>query len=129
MTRVYLRVSAKKEETGLSFQSQLETIRSSINGDPLEVYQDVGSGRYVKKRLQLLQDMKPRDKVVVPRLDRISRSLKDLTSLVEMFCQREVTFTSINESFNLETVSGKFLVNVMGAVTLFDSEINGQRVK
>lgn len=131
MTRAYLRVSTKKQEAGLSLQAQLERIKASVNGDSLKVYQDVASGRYLKRRpqlLQLLEDVEKGDKVVVVRLDRIARSTRDLADMVMKFKERGVNFSSLSDSFNLEIPTGEFLVTILGAVAQLESQMNGQRV-
>lgn len=132
MTRAYLRVSTKKQEAGLSLQAQIQRIRAAVNGQPLKIYQDVVSGRCLKRRpqlLQLLKDMKKGDKVVVVRLDRMARSTKDLADIVMKFKERDVTFSSLTDSFDLEIPTGQFLVTILGAVAQLESQMNGQRVR
>lgn len=131
MTRAYVRVSTKKQEEGLSLQAQVQRIKAAVNGQPLKIYQDVASGRYLKRRPQLLQllvDMKKGDKVVVVRLDRIARSTKDLADMVMRFKEQGVSFSSLSDSFNLEIPTGEFLVTILGAVAQLESQMNGQRV-
>lgn len=131
MNRAYIRVSTKKQEEGLSLQAQKKRIKAAVNGKPLKIYQDVASGKAMKKRPQLeqmLNDMKKGDKVIVLRLDRIARSARDLLNIVERFRQRGVAFRSLSDSFNLEVPTGEFLMTILGAVAQLESKLNAQRV-
>lgn len=68
-------------------------------------------------------------KVMVTKLDRISRRLLDLLTLIDMFQQYDVSFVSVSESFDTETPSGRLALQVLGAVAEFERERISERVK
>lgn len=67
-------------------------------------------------------------KVMVTKLDRMSRRLLDLLTLIDMFQQHQVAFISISESFDTNTPSGRLTLQVLGAVAEFERERIRERV-
>ncbi|MFC5713669.1 recombinase family protein [Thalassorhabdus alkalitolerans] len=59
-------------------------------------------------------------KVLVTKLDRISRKLLDLLNLIDLFSEYDVSFISINESFDTNTPPGRLTLSVLGAVAEFE---------
>jgi len=61
-------------------------------------------GRWDRPELhRLLDQLRPRDVVVVWKLDRLSRSLKDLLHLMERIVQAEAGFRSLTEAIDTTT--------------------------
>ncbi|WP_108671832.1 recombinase family protein [Peribacillus acanthi] len=67
-------------------------------------------------------------KVMVTKLDRMSRKLLDLLQLIDLFQENEVSFISISESFDTNTPSGRLTLQVLGAVAEFERERIRERV-
>ncbi|MFZ3579413.1 recombinase family protein [Virgibacillus sp. DJP39] len=67
-------------------------------------------------------------KVLVTKLDRMSRYLKDLLDIIELCQGLEVSFVSIGESFDTNTSSGRLTLQVLGAVAEFERERIRERV-
>lgn len=82
----------------------------------------------LKTLLQLVQEKKVK-KVLVTKLDRISRRLLDLLTLIELFQRHDVSFVSVSESFDTETPAGRLTLQVLGAVAEFERERISERVK
>lgn len=97
-----------------------------------QIYRDVASG--VREDRQGLKEMlsflREGDIVIVYKLDRIFRSLKNMIELVEVFNQKKVLFKSITEpAFDTTTANGKFLIQIFGAVAEFERNLIKERTK
>ncbi|OEF97772.1 recombinase family protein [Desulfuribacillus alkaliarsenatis] len=67
-------------------------------------------------------------KVMVTKLDRMSRRLLDLLKMIDLFQEHDVSFISISESFDTNTPSGRLTLQVLGAVAEFERERIRERV-
>jgi len=55
--------------------------------------------------------------VIVAKLDRLTRSVKDLCELLEVFERRGVALISVAESLDTSSASGRLVMNIMAAVS------------
>ena len=67
------------------------------------------------------------DTVVVWRLDRLGRSLKDLIDWIAYFDEQQVTFKSLKESLDTSTSSGKLVFHIFGALAEFERNLIKER--
>lgn len=81
------------------------------------------------KLTQMLSELKKGDKVVVYKLDRISRSTKQLIELVELFKEKGVEFVSIQDSIDTSTAMGNFFYTIMAGVAQLERDIISDRTK
>ncbi len=65
--------------------------------------------------------------VVVAKLDRITRSVRDLGELIELFQRSGVEFASVADHIDTSTASGRLVLNVMGSVSQWEREAIGER--
>ncbi|MGD8190961.1 recombinase family protein [Brevibacillus ginsengisoli] len=96
-----------------------------------EIYQEKMTGTK-KDRPQLeklLEKLRKGDKVVVYKLDRISRSTKHLIELVEMFDEKEVDFVSIQDNIDTSTAMGRFFFRMMASIAELERDIIVERTK
>lgn len=79
---------------------------------------------------ELLKEIKKNNisKVIVTKLDRLSRNLYNLLELINIFKEHNVSFISISESFDTNTPSGRLTLQVLGAVSEFERERIRERV-
>src|SRR4029079_13313736 len=63
------------------------------------------------------------------KIDRLSRSLMDLSRLVEIFEQHKVTFVSLTQSFNTTTSMGRLTLDVALSFAQFEREVIGERIR
>lgn len=130
MKRVVGYVRRSVESDNLSLQAQEKSIRAFADSQGWELvnlYCDSNeSGRSFKRpafqqmMLDLSSDSKP-DLILVPKLDRISRSLKDILILVEddLF-PRGIGLKSVTESFDSSTSDGKLLLQLIASFSEFE---------
>ena len=65
--------------------------------------------------------------LVVARLDRLGRSLRELIDLVGELEGRSVGFRSLKESLDTTTVGGRLIFHIFGALAEFEREIIRER--
>jgi DNA invertase Pin-like site-specific DNA recombinase len=69
------------------------------------------------------------DKVVIYKLDRISRSTKHLIDLSEYFDKRGVEFISIQDSIDTSTPMGRFFFRILASIAELERDIISERTK
>lgn len=69
------------------------------------------------------------DVVVVYKIDRLSRSLRDFVQMVERFERNGVTFIAVTQSFNTTTSMGRLTLNVLLSFAQFERELTSERLK
>lgn len=120
----YARVSTNDQST----DSQLDDLK--LAGCE-RLYRESCSGK-TKKRPELermLESLREGDIVVVQRLDRLGRSLKDLIELLDAFKQQGVQFISLNENIDTTTAIGELAFHVIGSIAQFERRLISERTK
>lgn len=132
----YTRVSTNKQaEHGVSLDAQLEKIRAMAvvqSAELLEVIEDAGeSAKTLQRpgmaRLLALVDARKVRVVIVLKLDRLTRSVRDLGELLERFEKKGVSLVSVQESLDTGSAAGRLVLNVMAAVSQWEREAIGER--
>jgi DNA invertase Pin-like site-specific DNA recombinase len=121
----YARVSTDKQaDRGFSLEAQTERIRAMavVQGVELsEIIVDAGESAKSLDRpgMTHLLDLVNRgvvSKIIAAKLDRITRSVKDLASLLELFEKRRVSLVSVAESLDTQSAAGRLVLNIMVSV-------------
>jgi site-specific DNA recombinase len=100
----------------------------------LDVVSDAGASaknlqRPGLERLLALVDARSVDVVIVAKLDRLTRSVRDLADLLDRFAKRGVALVSVAESLDTGTAAGRLVLNVMAAVSQWEREAIGERTR
>ncbi len=66
--------------------------------------------------------------VVVTKLDRISRNVKDFLELVQELDKHDVKLVSLHENIDLTTPAGKFMTTIFAALAQFEHDMTSARV-
>src|SRR5207248_9220677 len=134
----YKRVSTDKQaDRGVSLDAQLEKIRAMAvvqGAEVLQVIQDAGeSAKSLERpgmaRLLALVDAGEVQVVIIAKLDRLTRSVKDLCTLLERFERRGVALVSVAESLDTGSAAGRLVLNIMTAVSQWEREAIGERTR
>ena len=72
---------------------------------------------------------RPRDTLVVWKLDRLGRSLRHLIDTVTYLNSRMVGFKSLTENIDTTTSGGKLFFHIFGALAEFERDIIRERTK
>jgi DNA invertase Pin-like site-specific DNA recombinase len=78
---------------------------------------------------QCLRMLRDGDILVVWRLDRLGRSLKDLVDIISALEKRGVGFQSITESIDTSNTGGKLVFHIFGALAEFEHALIRERTK
>jgi DNA invertase Pin-like site-specific DNA recombinase len=134
----YVRVSTDKQaDRGVSLEAQGEKIRAMAvvhNAELLDIIVDGGeSAKSLQRpgmdRLLNLVDARKAQAVIIAKLDRLTRSVKDLCELLERFERRGVALISVAESLDTGSAAGRLVLNIMTAVSQWEREAIGERTR
>lgn len=95
------------------------------------IYEEKASGKN-DDRLELqhcLKALRTGDSLVVWRLDRLGRSLKDLVQIVSDLEQANVEFISLTEHIETGSATGKLVFHLFSALSEFERSLTRERVK
>jgi site-specific DNA recombinase len=131
----YIRVSTEMQAERDSLINQEEIIKGFAESKNKEyrIYKDAGISAKDKDRpafQEMLKDIKQGliEAVVVTKLDRITRSLKDLIFLKEFFEEHGISFISITQALDTSTPMGRFSFYILGLVAELEREMTAERV-
>ena len=135
----YTRVSTEEQaKEGISLANQAESITAYCKAkewDLMEIITDEGKSAKDLKRdgvqkLIALVKAKEFDVLVIYRLDRLTRCVRDLGYLVQdVFDRYGVAFSSIQESFDTSNATGKLILNVLGSIAQWERETIAERTR
>lgn len=135
----YIRVSTlNQSQHGESLAGQsriIEEFAERNNYDLINIYADEGiSGRTITARpgvQSLIEDAKNEkfDVVVIWKLTRLGRSMKDVLSISEMLYENNVELRSISESFDINSSSGRMLLGMLASFAEFERAQISENVK
>ncbi|WP_242616750.1 recombinase family protein [Legionella longbeachae] len=74
----------------------------------------------------ILQFTPSGDVILLWRLDRLSRSLKDLIEMVALLDSKKIGLRSLYESIDTSSSSGKLIFHIFGALPEFERESNSR---
>ena len=117
----YARVSTSEQETTLQIDA---LVRAGVQ----QIYQEKTSS--VGKRLELrrlLVLLTKDDQLIVYKLDRLARSLKDLLSIIEQLEIIGCGFRSLTEPIDTTNPVGRLMLNILGSVAEFERSLIRQR--
>lgn len=127
----YIRVSTLEQaDESLSLERQEKAVRDK---GATVLFQDIDSGsKDERKALQRLMELARRgeiDEVVVSRIDRLTRSLRQLLDLISEFEELNVNLRILDMNINLRTPMGKFMVTLIGMFAEWETDQLSERIK
>ncbi|AKH70898.1 site-specific recombinase, DNA invertase Pin (plasmid) [Spongiibacter sp. IMCC21906] len=120
----YARVSTTEQNTSL----QADALTSS---GAERIYQEAlsGASRERPELTKCLDALRQGDTLMVWRLDRLGRSLKDLVSIISELEERGIGFRSITEAIDTTTAGGKLVFHIFGSLAEFERSLIQERTK
>lgn len=119
----YARVSTKDQNLNL----QIEALRE--DGCELIYSEKKGANLERLEFERLKEKLRKGDTVVVWKLDRLGRSLKDLVTIIHEFNSNDIEFRSIVDNFDTTTPNGRLFFNIMAALAEYEKELIRERTK
>ena len=119
----YARVSTVDQTANL----QVDALRAS---GAERVFVDEGVSGSLASRPELdrcLDTLREGDTLVVWRLDRLARSLRNLLDLVELLSSKGIHLRSLTEAIDTSSASGRLVLSVFGALAEFERELIKER--
>ncbi len=119
----YARVSS----TGQNLQSQLEALKKAGCD---KIFQEKKSGTKVFNRPELdnaLEFCRENDTLIVTRLDRCSRNVKDLHSIIETLNNKGVNFKATEQEIDTTTSAGRLMIGLLSIVSAFETDLRAER--
>ena len=80
-------------------------------------------------RLLAMVDRGEVEAVIIAKLERLTKSVKDLCTLLERFTRRGVTLVSVAESLDTGSAAGRLVLKIMTAVSQWEREAIGERTR
>lgn len=120
----YARVSTQEQETNAQIDALTKAGCECI-------YQEKRSGGNLRRPQleQLLISLTPGCTVVVYKLDRIARSLKDLLTIIERIESAGAEFRSLTEHMDTKSPAGRMIFQIVGAFAEFERELIRERTR
>jgi len=120
----YARVSTQDQNPAL----QLDALKA-VGCEKVFVEKASGAQRDRPELLAALDYLRAGDSLVVWKLDRLARSLKQLIETVELLESRRIGLRSLTEAIDTTTAGGKLVFHVFGALAEFERSIIRERTK
>lgn len=132
MNAIYTRQSVDRADS-ISIESQIEFCKYEMRGEAYKVYTDRGySGKNTDRPAfaEMMNDIENGiiSKVVVYKLDRISRSILDFSTMMERFEKYKVEFVSTTEKFDTSSPMGRAMLNICIVFAQLERETIQKRV-
>lgn len=132
MNGIYARQSVDRADS-ISIESQIEHCKYEVKKEEYKVYADKGfSGKNTSRpEFQTMMEHIKQGvikKVIVYKLDRISRSILDFSKMMEIFKEYGVEFVSTVEKFDTSTPMGNAMLNICIVFAQLERETIQKRV-
>lgn len=119
----YARVSTSDQD--LTLQTQ---ILRAAGCEIIRAEKASGSGRTGRSELQLLLEfLRPGDTLMVTRVDRLARSIKDLQDIVYALNQQGVTLRATEQPVDTRSAAGKAFLDMLGVFAEFETNLRRER--
>ena len=120
----YARVSTDDQDTA----AQVAALEAA--GCERIFREKASGGRWERPQfLRLLNQLRSGDVVVVWKLDRLSRSLRDVLTIMEQLGEAGAGFRSLTEAIDTTTPAGRMMMQIVGAFAEFERAMLRERTQ
>jgi len=121
----YCRISKGDDQNALLQEKALQDFGVE------RIYQEeVSGGRWDRQELhKMLDQLRSGDLVVVWKLDRLSRSLKDLLQIIDRIDNVGAGFKSLTEAIDTTSPAGRMMMQMVGSFAEFEREMIRERTR
>lgn len=110
----------------------LDLQRDALKANGCErIFEDKASGAKAERPAlsALIDTLRAGDTVVIWRLDRLGRSIKDLIHLVERLAEAGVALRSLQENIDTSTIGGELVFHLFAALAQFERKLIQERTQ
>lgn len=119
----YARVSTSEQDLGIQ-----ETALRAAGCQTIRSEKKSGSERGARTELQVLLDfLRKGDTLVVTRIDRLARSMKDLQDIVYELKGRGIALKATEQPIDTSTAAGKAFLDMLGVFSEFETNLRRER--
>ncbi len=120
----YARVSSNDQDTA----AQVAALKAAKCE---RIYREQASGgRWDRPELQrVLDQIRKGDVLVVWKLDRLSRSLRDVLTIMERLAEAKAGFRSLTEAIDTTTPAGRMMMQMVGSFAEFERAMLRERTR
>lgn len=119
----YARVSTQDQNLSL----QLDDLKKA---GCQKIFQEKVSSAKVRPQLQkLVEVLREGDTIMVWKLDRLGRSLKELFTLINDFQAKGIGFRSLNDAIDTTTAQGRLVFNLFASLAEFERDMIRERTR
>ena len=120
----YARISTDEQDNSLQLSALQDAGCDKVFGE------SASGGRWDRPELhKLLDQLREGDTLVVWKLDRLSRSLKDLLIILETIDQAGAKFLSLTEVIDTGSAAGRMMMQMIGSFAEFERSMIRERTK
>ena len=97
-----------------------------------KIFTEKKSGASKQGRLKLNESLafiREGDELVVTRLDRLARSVRDLINITSDLQSRKISFVVLDQQIDTTTPTGKLIFHVLSAIWEFERELINERIR
>ena len=120
----YARVSTTDQE----LQSQIDLLKKE-GCDKIFTEKVSGASSHREELQKAISFLRNGDTLVVTKLDRLGRTVKQLIDLIAHFNEKEIGFVSLHDSINTSTPNGRFFFHIMASFAELERELIRERTK
>jgi DNA invertase Pin-like site-specific DNA recombinase len=118
----YARVSTSDQDTA----AQSAALKAA--GCEVVFREKASGGRWDRPELhKLLGELRKGDVIVVWKLDRLSRSLRDVLTIMDRIQEKKAGFRSLTEAIDTTTPAGRMMMQMVGAFAEFERAMLKER--
>jgi len=119
----YARVSTLDQDTHVQEEALLQAGCDRIWQEKVS-----GTSRQNREELEkILSSLREGDTLVVTRIDRLARSLKDLQDIIHDLKVRRVNFQATEQPIDTSTAAGKAFLDMLGVFAEFETNLRKER--
>jgi DNA invertase Pin-like site-specific DNA recombinase len=118
----YARASSLDQHTAIQVETLVAAGRSIVRAEKVS-----GTSLGREELKTLLQFMRARDTLVVTRIDRLGRSMRDLQNIVHELKQRGVHLRATEQPIDTSTAAGKAFLDMLGVFAEFETNLRRER--
>lgn len=119
----YARVSSANQDYALQEKALRAAGCEIVRAEKLS-----GTSRHSRIELELLLEfLQAGDTLMVTRIDRLARSIKDLQDIVHLLKEKNVTLKATEQPVDTRTAAGKAFLDMLGVFAEFETNLRRER--